>query len=320
MAVPAGRWSRLLPGLAALYSEVTRAQAGGIGRWHSLLWQPVPAIAGVGGMVFPDGPATRKRRQFPPPVCLAVMSEGEAVPLPGHSGTAPAGSPQPDITPAPDTAGTRAGAGRGDPVSDTTTLDLKINPRPIAPRADIADLVRRVKNGENEAFGAIYDRYVDLVFRYVFYRVGSTQLTEDIVSETFLRAWRRIGSFRWQGPDIGAWFVTIARNLVIDYSRAGHTRFEFPTDDILSAAGKHAGTTSGAEEMVLTVFRNRALLDAVRALSPDQQECVVLRFLEGLSLHETALAMNRKENAIKALQLRAVRALARHLPPRHDFI
>jgi RNA polymerase sigma-70 factor (ECF subfamily) len=61
-------------------------------------------------------------------------------------------------------------------------------------------------------------------------------------------------------------------------------------------------------------FRNRALITAVKALPPDQQECIVLRFLRGFTVAETALAMGKNEGAIKALQYRAVRALRRHLP------
>jgi RNA polymerase sigma-70 factor (ECF subfamily) len=238
--------------------------------------------------------------------------------MPTQPGTMPT---QPGTMPAQPGTVTGGGGGGSDPTCDVTTLELLRNRRWDAPAADVADLVRRVKNGESEAFAALYDRYSELVHRYVFYRVGSVQVTEDIVSETFLRALRRIGSFRWQGTDIGAWFITIARNLVIDQARSSHTRLEFPTEDILATAEMcAAGTVSGPEDAVITILRNRTLLDAVRALSPDQQECVVLRFLEGLTLRETALAMDRKENAVKALQLRAVRALARHLPPRSELI
>jgi RNA polymerase sigma factor (sigma-70 family) len=211
-----------------------------------------------------------------------------------------------------------AGHGGGD-----TTVELAIGTRRprVGSGIDVVELVHRVKNGEVDAFGVLYDRYADLVFRYVLYRVGNRSLAEDIVSDTFLKALRRIGTFAWQGTDIGAWFITIARNLVIDHSRASRARLEFPSDDVLSeiGAGAHAAASvSGPDESVLTPLRDRTLLDAVRALTPDQRECVVLRFLEGLTLRETALAMGRKENAVKALQLRAVRALARHLPPTSD--
>ncbi len=189
------------------------------------------------------------------------------------------------------------------PVASTRTSGMDV---------DVTDLVRRAQDGDSEAFGRLYDSYLEMVFRYVLYRVGSQAMAEDIVSETFLRALRGISTFTWQGRDIGAWFITIARNLIIDHKKSGHARMEFPTDDILSAA--QAQVVSGPEESVLAVFTSRALLDAVRALSPDQQECVVLRFMEGLTVRETALAMGRNEGAIKALQFRATRSLARHIP------
>jgi len=179
----------------------------------------------------------------------------------------------------------------------------------------IAALVTLARQGDGEAFGQIYDRYVDAVYRYLYYRVGSAQVAEDLTSETFMRALRRIDSFRWQGKDIGAWFVTIARNLVADHLKSSRFRLEVSTGDILEAA--HAGSVNqggvnaGPEEIVLDHLRDTELLGAVKQLKADQQECIVLRFLHGLSVAETADVMQRSEGAIKQLQLRAVRSLAK---------
>ncbi|HEX4018774.1 MAG TPA: ECF subfamily RNA polymerase sigma factor, BldN family, partial [Frankiaceae bacterium] len=176
----------------------------------------------------------------------------------------------------------------------------------------VADLVARSQAGEPEAFGLLYDRYVDLVYRYIYYRVGSPTLAEDLVSETFLRALRRIDSFTWQGRDFAAWLVTIARNLIADHFKSGRYRLEITTEDILESGP--AQTTDGPESLVLDSLTNATLLSAVKKLNPEQQECIVLRFLQGLSVNETALAMGKNDGAIKALQYRAVRALARLLP------
>jgi RNA polymerase sigma-70 factor (ECF subfamily) len=179
----------------------------------------------------------------------------------------------------------------------------------------IAALVTLAQQGDGEAFGQIYDRYVDAVYRYLYYRVGSPQLAEDLTSETFVRALRRIDSFHWQGKDIGAWFVTIARNLVADHFKSSRFKLEVSTGDILDAA--HAGSANqggvhpGTEDIVLDHLRNTELLGAVKQLKADQQECIVLRFLQGLSVAETADVMGRSEGAIKQLQLRAVRCLAK---------
>ena len=195
-----------------------------------------------------------------------------------------------------------------------TTAPTLVEPRhaePDAEQAVVMALVIRAQEGDGEAFGQLYDQYVDLVFRYIYYRVGSRALAEDLTSETFLRALRRITSFTWQGRDVGAWFVTIARNLIADHYKSGRYRLEVATADMLDADQAQ----DGPEGEVLDALTNATLLDAVKELNPEQQECIVLRFLQGMSVAETALAMGKNEGAIKDLQYRAVRALGRLLPP-----
>jgi RNA polymerase sigma-70 factor (ECF subfamily) len=170
--------------------------------------------------------------------------------------------------------------------------------------------VERAQQGEAEAFGKLYDHYSDTVYRYIYYRVSSKATAEDLTSETFLRALRRIGTFTWQGRDFGAWLVTIARNLVADHFKSSRFRLEVTTGEMLDANE----VARSPEESVLESLSNEALLQAVRKLNPQQQECVTLRFLQGLSVAETARIMNKNEGAIKTLQYRAVRTLARLLP------
>ncbi|WP_433249821.1 sigma-70 family RNA polymerase sigma factor [Streptosporangium sp. CA-135522] len=176
---------------------------------------------------------------------------------------------------------------------------------------DLRRLVLRAKTGDADAFGTLYDRYLDLVYRYVYFRVGSHPLAEDLTSETFLRALRRIADFTWQGRDFGAWLVTIARNLITDHFKSGRYRLEVSTAEVIDTPldGPHI-----PENAVVTAMINDRVLSAVRDLGPEQQECVVLRFLHGMSLAETALIMGKKSGAIKALQFRAIRSLARALP------
>ncbi|MFC9971358.1 sigma-70 family RNA polymerase sigma factor [Spirillospora sp. NPDC127200] len=200
------------------------------------------------------------------------------------------------------------------------TLDVRVTPIPrparrsgttaARPSDAMRDLVLRARDGDAEAFGALYDDYVELVYRYVYYRVGAHPVAEDLTSETFLRALRRIGDFHWQGKDFGAWLVTIARNLVADHFKSGRYRLEVCTAELLEPDRPQ----EGPERAVLEDMTNRTLLAAVRRLGSEQQECVVLRFLHGLSVAETALIMGKKTGAIKALQYRAVRALGRMLP------
>jgi RNA polymerase sigma-70 factor, ECF subfamily len=171
--------------------------------------------------------------------------------------------------------------------------------------ARIVALVELAKGGDREAFGQLFDAYVGAVYRYLFARVGQRALAEDLTSETFLRALRRIDSFSWQGKDIAAWFITIARNLVADHVKSARVRLEVATADMRDA-DRHVDPP---DEEVLTRQRDAQLLAAIRGLRPDQAECITLRFLQGLSLAETARVLGRSEGAVKQLQLRATRAL-----------
>jgi RNA polymerase sigma-70 factor (ECF subfamily) len=167
-------------------------------------------------------------------------------------------------------------------------------------------LVRAAQQGDGEAFGLLYDRYVDSVFRFVYYRVNDRALAEDFTSETFLRALRRISSINYQGRDIGAWFITIARNIVFDHAKSARYRLELTTGDVIEGNE----VDDGPELAVLTNLTNVRLLEAVNTLGDEQKECIVLRFLNGLSVAETASVMGKNDGAIKALQHRAVKRLA----------
>nr|WP_283139190.1 sigma-70 family RNA polymerase sigma factor [Rhizohabitans arisaemae] len=177
--------------------------------------------------------------------------------------------------------------------------------------AELRTLVLRAKTGDSEAFGVLYDRYLDLVYRYIYFRVGTHALAEDLTSETFLRALRRITDFTWQGKDFAAWLVTIARNLVTDHYKSGRYRLEICTAEVFDVPldDQHIPENAVVDRIVYT-----KVLQAVQALGSEQQECVMLRFIHGLSLAETALIMGKNSGAIKALQYRAVRALSRALP------
>ncbi|MCF2128720.1 ECF subfamily RNA polymerase sigma factor, BldN family [Streptomyces sp. NPDC048171] len=194
--------------------------------------------------------------------------------------------------------------------SSGTAATTHRRPAADSDSARMMDLVERAQAGEADAFGRLYDQYSDTVYRYIYYRVGGKATAEDLTSETFLRALRRIGTFTWQGRDFGAWLVTIARNLVADHFKSSRFRLEVTTGEMLDANE----VERSPEDSVLESLSNAALLEAVRRLNPQQQECVTLRFLQGLSVAETARVMGKNEGAIKTLQYRAVRTLARLLP------
>ena len=174
----------------------------------------------------------------------------------------------------------------------------------------IEALVDLARSGDGEAFGALYDHYVAAIHRYLYYRVANPVLAEDLTSETFFRALRSIESFHWQGKDFGAWLTTIARNLVTDHFKSSRSRREVVSDVLPEQA--HPGP--GPEARALSALTSQQLVTALRQLGPKQQDCLVMRFLQGLSISDTARAMGRTEGAVKQLQLRAIRTLTKHLP------
>lgn len=179
-----------------------------------------------------------------------------------------------------------------------------------AERSRLIALVELARQGDADAFGLLYDHYQGSVYRFLFYRTRSSTLAEDLTSETFFRALRSMTGFRWQGKDFGAWLMTIARNLATDHFKAGRTRLELATEDM----GQHDDATEGPEAAVLAGLTNEILLQALTELPTEQRDCLVMRFLQGMSIAETAAVLGRSDGAVKQLQLRGVRNLAKLMP------
>jgi len=213
------------------------------------------------------------------------------------------------LSQAVDTEPTPPAAGGGGAPGDDHDLAIS-SADDEAERKRLIALVELARSGDKDAFGMLYDHYHDSVYRFVYYRVGSVQLAEDLTGDTFFRALRSMNGFRWQGRDFGAWLMTIARNLTTDHFKSGRNRLEQTTEDMSTLDT----ATEGPESSVLAHLTNEALLGALRELPQDQQDCLVMRFLQGMSIAETADVLGRSAGAVKQLQLRAVRNLAALLP------
>ncbi len=200
--------------------------------------------------------------------------------------------------------GSRGPSGFGDAELATSSEESE------AERTRLIALVELSRTGDSEAFGLLYDHYQASVYRFLFYRTRSATLAEDLTSETFFRALRSMTNFRWQGKDFGAWLMTIARNLATDHFKAGRTRLELTTEDM----GLHDDATEGPETSVLAGLTNEILLRALKELPDEQRDCLIMRFLQGMSIAETAAVLGRSDGAIKQLQLRGVRNLAKLMP------
>lgn len=160
---------------------------------------------------------------------------------------------------------------------------------------------------DREAFGLLYDRYVTKIYQYVYYKVGSTSEAEDLTAQVFLRAWEAIGGYEWREHPFSAWLFRIARNLVVDYHRARR--------DTVSLEGTDGGDEIRPSDEELpdqslqALFTSEQLRQAVSKLTDEQQEVIVLRFIEGYSTAEIASIMGKREGAIRGLQFRGLATL-----------
>ena len=174
---------------------------------------------------------------------------------------------------------------------------------------DEDELIRLAQAGDGAAFGRLYDRYLPSIYRYTYSKTSSRSAAEDLTSETFLRAFRAIARRPRAHLNFAAWLVTIARNVVIDHHRSGWSRLAIVTDEV----DPQVDDSIGPEQAALASVSEAALRGALTRLPDDQRECLLLRFFAGLSISETAAAMDRSDGAVKQLQFRATNRLRRVL-------
>ncbi|MBI2330820.1 MAG: sigma-70 family RNA polymerase sigma factor [Chloroflexi bacterium] len=168
-------------------------------------------------------------------------------------------------------------------------------------------LIVQAKSGDSEAFGRLYDAYIERVYQYVFFRVSDDFTAEDLTSQVFLKAWENLGSYKPNGSPFVAWLYTIAKNLVVDHYRT--QKEVLSLDDVTAIeSGEEA-----LDEQAELRFELRAMRDSLHLLTDDQQQVLILKFIAGLPNESIAKVMNKQEGAIRALQMRALQALAKHM-------
>ncbi len=165
-------------------------------------------------------------------------------------------------------------------------------------------LVERAKV-DPEAFGQLYERYVDRIYNYIYYRIGNHHDAEDLTARTFFRALDHIDRYVDRGLPFSAWLYRIAHNLVANWHRDRSRHRMISLDGLLrlSAPG------SSPEHEVERNEAQEALLEAIRRLPPDRQQLLILKFGERLSNAEIGRIMGRTEGAIKSLYHRTLIAL-----------
>lgn len=169
---------------------------------------------------------------------------------------------------------------------------------------DLQTLVRKAAKGDEIAFGQIYDLYFEKVYRFVFYRVNHREVAEDLVSETFIRAWNNLNEIE-KTSSFNGWLYQIARNAVIDYYRSRKSTINLTElENILEYEDNILDKTN-------LLFQQKSFLEALKKLSADQQLIIKLKFLDELENEEIAKILDKSEGAIRVIQHRAINELKR---------
>jgi RNA polymerase sigma-70 factor, ECF subfamily len=174
----------------------------------------------------------------------------------------------------------------------------------LEPLSNEKRLVELAKSGDAEAFGQIYDAYVDRVYRYIFFRVSDLPTAEDITSQVFLKAWQNLKRYRPKGP-ILAWFYAIARNTVIDHYRT------YKQTVSIDEAAPIAAKDDKLDEQIELQFDMNKVQESLQYLTEEQREVIVLKFIAEFDTDQIARRMGKSEGAVRALQMRALQTLSK---------
>lgn len=159
--------------------------------------------------------------------------------------------------------------------------------------------------GDQEAFGVLYERYVGRIYNYIYYRIGSPYDAEDLTARVFMRAMGHIGNYTDRGLPFSAWLYRIAHNLVANWHRDNSRRREIPLDELILVRpnGEHP------ESALLQSEERVKLLEVIRCLPPERQQLLILKFVEHYSNAEIGEVLGRTEGAVKSLYHRTLLAL-----------
>ena len=167
----------------------------------------------------------------------------------------------------------------------------------------------QVAKRDPSAFGELYERYVDRIYNYIYYRVSNIHDAEDLTSRTFYRALSHLQAYEDRGIPLSAWLYRIAHNLVANWHRDRGRRPVVALDQLVLRSRDSECPEDAAESQDNT----RLLREGMRKLDPARQELLVLKFSQGLSNAEIGAIMGRSEGAIKSLYHRTLLALRKEL-------
>jgi len=169
------------------------------------------------------------------------------------------------------------------------------------------ELIHQAKNGDEDAYGVLYQHHLDAIYAYIRKRVTSVSEAEDLAQTVFLKAWQALQNYQPSAIPFRAWLYRIAHNTVIDHYR---TEKETTQWEDMAVTADSADTPEG---MLLETERRETIRSALATLRPTYRAVITYRFINDKGYEETAKALDRQVNNIRVLQHRALDALRRTL-------
>jgi RNA polymerase sigma-70 factor (ECF subfamily) len=175
-------------------------------------------------------------------------------------------------------------------------------------------LVARAIEGDADAYGELYLRHIDAIYRYVYFKVGDVAQAEDLTEEVFVKAWEALPKYRVGKSPFTSWLYRIAHNLTVDFFRRDQAA-ELLTE---STSNHFRESESSPEQIAADNQAIQALVEAVMRLDPEEQQVLLLRFVEGLSHKQVAETIGKSDGASRVIQHRALAAMAELLGENRD--
>ena len=164
---------------------------------------------------------------------------------------------------------------------------------------DLKLILQKAQNGDQEAFGLIYNHFAEKIYRFIYFRVSHKEVAEDVLADTFVKGWQKINQINTPAA-LSAWLYQIAKNNIIDYYRVKKETVA------LEEVEQFLEDEVNPVDTVNLNIQQQKLLELLTILPDDQQQVIKYKFFEDLSNEEIAYVLGKTEGAIRVLQHRAI--------------
>ncbi len=172
-------------------------------------------------------------------------------------------------------------------------------------KAELIELVKQMQGGDQQAFSDIYDEFADRLYKFIRIKVASTEQAEDLLQETFVKAWQGCRQLRTDELNFSAWLYRIAANTVADHYRKVYRR----PQTVELSPDMNMPALDSTEQLTESGFDVRDIHKALDELPPHYRQVIELRFFQEFSIEETSKVLKKSSVTVRVLQHRATKKL-----------